>query len=71
VSGAPGEESGGVSVAIDRGVMSDSVVFSDSFGAAPADKFVFDFSALGMAADAAFAIMPNFGLRLPLGSFAR
>jgi hypothetical protein len=57
VRGALGEESGGMGVAIDRGVVGDSVFLGDDFGAAPVEKFAFDFGALGMAADGAFAVV--------------
>jgi hypothetical protein len=57
VRGALGEESGGVRVAVDRGVVCDSVFLGDGFGTAPVEEFAFDFVVLAMAADAAPAIM--------------
>lgn len=58
VRGALGEESGGVGVTIDRGVVGDSIFFGDGWGAAPMEEFGFDFVAFAMAADAAPPIMP-------------
>jgi hypothetical protein len=57
VRGALGEESRGMGVTVDRGVVGDSVFFGDGFGAAPMEKFAFDFGALAMAADATLAIV--------------
>lgn len=67
--GPLGEESGGVGVAIDRGVMGNSIFFGDDFGAAPVEEFAFDFGPLRMAANGAFAAVPKAGFRLPPGAF--
>ena len=69
VRGALGEESGGVGVAIDRGVMCDSIFLRDEFGAVPVQEFALDFGAFGMPAGGAFSVMPKAGLGLPPGAF--
>jgi len=59
-----GEEARGVGMAIDGGVVGDAKILGDAFGAAPAEEFLFDFVALGMAADGAFAVVAEDGRRL-------
>jgi len=48
---APGEEAGGVSVAVDGGAVGDFVIAGDQFGAAPADEIAFDGVAVRVGAD--------------------
>jgi hypothetical protein len=50
---AAGENAGGVDVAVNRGVVWNTVLPGDLVRAAPAEKFVFDGFAVGMAADVA------------------
>jgi hypothetical protein len=57
VLGALSEESVGVSVTVDRGVVSDSVFLGDGFRAAPVQEFAFDFGASRVMANATFAIV--------------
>lgn len=52
------EKAGGVGMAIDRGVVGDAVVGGDAVGAAPMKKVLVDCGAIGMATDAALAVVP-------------
>ena len=58
---AAGENSGGMDVAIDGGVVRDAVFFGESVRALPAEEAVLDGFALGMAADIALARVPRDG----------
>jgi len=59
--GAAVEESCGVGVAVDRGVVGDAVVLGDLVGATPAQEVLLDGFAVGMATDVAFSIVPRRG----------
>ena len=54
-SSAAGKNAGGVDVAVDRGVVWNTVLPSYLIRAAPAEKFVFDGFAVGVATDVAAA----------------
>jgi len=53
VEEAAGRESGGVGVAVDRGVVSESVFGSDFTGVTPEEEVGFEFFAAGVTADRA------------------
>jgi len=59
---AASKNSGGMNMAVDGGVVGDFVVLGDAVRAAPAEEFLFDFFAVGMAADiAATCVRAHFG----------